>query len=484
MKTLRTLVSLIVLTFASIFNHASGQGQIISLTPNTAYVGQTSDIVIRGMGTSFKNGITRVDFGQDVTINRVTVQNTTTLDVQVTVSGTAAVNPSGASVTITTGSDVVMRPNALVIAKTGSSVTATIIVTPIQSMHLSDFDPNNLANSPLLFSVIVYNDGVQRDLLVSLNVSGQASGGLVTATKVFRGTQPNAVLRFDNRQFDKYRATNPNSPTVQKAIQTGALPADQYTYEIVVTDLSVSGPPLCTADGTNTITNDISKPELIGPGNPFYSDPIAVHVKTPVFQWFSKGNTYDFFLYEVMAGQKTKEEVALNRPLFSESGLTTTTFLYPSSAPVMESGKVYAWQIVANYNGTTGLNQLSSDLFWFTMVTSSTTSGHRTVADLKVSPEAITVGAGQAYKFNVKAFDLNNDTITVAPTWTVVPAEGGTVDRDGNFIAGQGPNIVAVIASFGEFTDYSTVTINAGGEPTGDAGNLDKMVRQMYGLPK
>jgi hypothetical protein len=481
MKVLYTTATLFILLISGLCNTILGQGSIVSVAPAMVYPGQTGDIIIRGMGTGFKSGVSKVDLGtSSITVTRITVQNSETIDAQIAVSKSATAGFY--DVKVTTGTAEVIKPNALQIFQAGNAVTATIVVTPVQSMHLSDFDPNNIARSPLLFTVTVFNDATPRDLLVNLTVSGQSAGQIATAHKSIKGVTSNAVISFDNRQFDKYAVSNTNNPAIQNAIQTGSLPADVYDYKINVIDNS-TGKDIADADGSNVISNTVNKPELISPGNPFNSDPVAVHMKQPLFQWFSQGNNFDFYLYEVKPGQKTQEEVALNRPFYFQKGIATSSLLYPASAGIMEEGKVYAWQIVANYNGTQGVKPLASELFWFTMASSGTTNGLKTLAELKVDPGQVTLGTGQSYKFTVKAFDLNNDTLSVTPTWTVIPAEGGTIDRNGNFTAGNSPNTFAIIATVGDIKDYATVTVSPGGGMSTDAWGMDLFIRQLFGLP-
>jgi hypothetical protein len=479
MKPLCRLLSVGAILMSAFVSSAFGQGSIISITPSMVYPGQTTDIIIRGMGTGFKANVSKVDFGSSIQVTRIVVENSETIDASVSVSKTAALG--FADVKVVTGNSEVTRPNGLQIFVAGGKLTATIVVIPVQSLHLSDFDPNNLAHSPLLFSATVFNDATQRDLQVNLTVSGQSAGVIATAKKFFKPMAPNAVATFDNRQFDKYQVSNSNNPAIQTAIQTGTLPADVYDYHIQVYDIA-SGSLVADADGSNVISNVFNKPELISPGNPFNSDPVAVHTKTPVFQWFSQGNSYDFYLYEVKPGQRSQEEVALNRPYYFQKGISTSTIIYPASATMMEDGKVYAWQVIANYSGTTGVKPLASELFWFTMASSKLTNSNRTVAELKVEPDQVTLTAGQSMKFTVKAYDTNNDTLSVKPAWSVIPVDGGTIDNNGNFIASSTPNTVAVVAAYGDAKDYATVSISAGGGT--DAWGMNMFLRELFGLPK
>ena len=361
----------------------------------------------------------------------------------------------------------------------GSGVKATIIVTPAQTIHLSDFDPNNVANAPLLFTVTIYNDATIQNLTVVFTISGQKSGLIGTATKYYKSEPANKIENLTNRQFDKYQVANTNNPAIQAAIQTGTLPADVYDYHIEV--LSDNGNDLADADGTNTITNQQSKPELISPGNSFSSDPVAIHTKQPLFEWFAQANSVDLKFFEVYTGQTTSAAVANNRPTYTSSAINGTSLLYPAGAAMLEEGHTYAWQITANYISASGSSTLSSDMFWFTV---SSTGGSHTVSQITVSPNDITIGAGQTYKFIAKAFDAKNDTVAIRPVWSVVPADGGSIDNNGNFTASNNENSAAVIASYGDIKDYATVYITAGIGANGQLWDISTFMRQVFGLPQ
>ena len=455
MKTIRGFSSFFYLLFLIIPFTSFSQDQISSISPSAIYPGESTDIVIHGMGTSFKSGVTVVNFGPGITANRPNVFNSETMDVFVTVSKTAAIGFN--SVTVTTGSDVIVKNGAIQIFQQGSSVRATILVTPVQSIHLSDFDPTNIANAPLLFTITLYNDAVVQNLEVLLTVSGQKLGQIGTATKTYKNEKANGVETLNNRQFDKYTVSSTNTPAIQAAIQTGTLPSDIYDYHVEILD--ANGNDIADADGSNTITNQESKPELISPGNPFFSDPVLVHTYQPIFEWFCQANSINLNVYEVYAGQISSAAVAINRPTYTINNISGTSYQYPAGASMLQDGHTYAWQIIANYATAAGPSQLSSDLFWFTVTTSLHTVGNHTLAQITVSPANITMKPGQTQKFSAQALDINNDTIAIQPAWTVVPAEGGTIDNNGNFTAGGTRSPVAVIATFGDIKDYSTIYI-------------------------
>jgi len=458
----------------------SAQGQITSVAPSAVYPGQVTDIIINAMGTSFKSGVTVVNFGAGITAGKADVINSETIYVNVTVSNSAQIGSN--DVTVTTGKDVVVKQGAIQIFSLGSGVKATILVTPAQTIHLSDFDPNNVANAPLLFTATIYNDAVVQDLTVVFTFTGQKMGEIVTATKVFKSEPADKIESITNRQFDKYQVSNTNTPALQAAIQTGTLPADVYDYHIQVLD--ANGKDVADADGTNTIINQQSKPILISPGSSFSTDPELIHSSQPLFEWFAQANSVNLNLYEVYPGQTTAPAVALNRPTFTISDINSSTFLYPAGATILEVGHTYAWQITANYSSVSGSSTLSSDLNWFTVSNSNNSIGKHTLSQMSVSPSEITMGPGQSYKFTAKGYDANNDTISIQPTWTVVPADGGNIDYSGNFTSNNNEASVAIIASCGEIKDYATVYISSGIGANGALWDVNAAMRQIFGLPQ
>jgi hypothetical protein len=462
-KTLSFALTRILIVFLSIFSFftSSVSGQIItSINPSIVYPGQQhAEITISAIGTSFANGKTSVNMGPGITVTGLSIPNTTTIEAFVNVSPTAT--PGTNNVTVTTktnsGNQIVSDPGGITIFQQGGNVHATIQVNPVQNIELSNFNPTTISEAPLLFTVTVYNDAIVQDLNVVVTATGQKLGLLATGTKKFKNAAANSVSTVDNRQFDKYTVANINTAVIQTAIQTGTLPSDVYTYNVVVSD--DNGTVLASTSGSNTITNQHGKPELINPGNPLFSDPPLLTTRFPLFQWFGQANSFDFILYEVKPGQKTGPEIILNRPTYLTNNINVTSLLYPAGAAMLEEGHTYAWQIVDNYNGGSGPESIQSDLFWFTVGTLPFTKGTQTLSEIRVIPQEVLVISGQSFKFRLKSIDIQNDTLSIKPIWTVVPAEGGTIDTSGNFTAGIHTKSVAVVATYGGISDYATVDV-------------------------
>ncbi len=455
------LRNILILISILLYSSERISAQIItSIEPSGVFPGeQHATIKISGMGTNFTPGKTIVDLGPYITVTSVVVQSSATLQAIVNVSPTALAGNYNVTVTTKTasGNKIVVQPGGITIVALGGPVRATILVNPVQTIKLADFNPTSIADAPLLFTVTVYNNNLLQNLTLVVTLSGQNLGLIATGTKKLNNMAPNAVATVDDRQFDKYTVANINAPAIQGAIKTGNIPSDVYTYNVQV--LNDSGRVITSTSGTNTITDQENKPELMNPGNPIFSDPPLVNTRFPVFQWFSKANSFSFNLFEVKPGQKSGPEIIINRPFYVQSYFNNTTLIYPQEAAMLEEGHTYAWQIIANYTTSAGSVGIPSDLFWFTVAVTPYTKKTQTVSEMRVVPGQTSVAIGKTYKFTVKSLDLQNDTLQIKPEWTVVPEEGGNIDSLGNFTAGIHARSVAVIATYKGISDYSTVDI-------------------------
>ena len=85
---------------------------IVFASPAAALRGTTVTVTLTGQNTNF-GGATQVSAGAGVAVTGVTVSNTTTITVQLTVAGNADTGPR--SITATTGSEDATLPNGFVV---------------------------------------------------------------------------------------------------------------------------------------------------------------------------------------------------------------------------------------------------------------------------------------------------------------------------------------------------------------------------------
>ena len=444
------------------------QGEITSVYPNSGNPGEEMDVMIKGFGTNFKSNA-QVSFGLGITVISFNVTNTETGMAHIKIDNTT---PTGfRDISITSGGITSTRPGIFEVVTFGSTVRAELLVLPVQGIHLSDFDDENPDKSPLLFTIFIYNDNQLRDLTVKFKLQGQTNGLIGTAIKKYKGLQPLDMVQFDNKQFDKYNINTANKAFIKDALVNATLPADIYTYIVEIFD--AANKKIAETDGSNIIFNYFNKPEMVSPGNSFFSAPEVIPVNNPLFQWFSQASYYDFYLYPVFTGQTSPEEIALNRPVYKQEGVSTTNFLYPASAEVLQQGKVYAWQVKGHYFGSEGDQLLQSEMYWFKFDPFGIAVPEKeSITKIRVEPEVVNMEPGKTFKFKAVGLDSKSRPEDIEVKWKVIPASAGTIDADGFFTAANKTSSFAIMAEYGTKSDFATVNVYVNGlSANGLSGN-------------
>ena len=138
------------------------------------------------------------------------------------------------------------------------------------------------------------------------------------------------------------------SPTFIDRDPNGFLPAGNYKacYSVVSTGHGIS---MLAEECIPIEVQPLSPPQLVTPG-----DKDTVPTAYPQFSWippvplnlFSNLN-YDLTLVEVLPGQAPREAIQQNIPFYSIGHYKDVVHLYPSSNRPLDTGRVYAWRIVA-----------------------------------------------------------------------------------------------------------------------------------------
>lgn len=336
-----------------------------------------------------------------------------------------------------------------------AQVRSSMTIIPVQGVNLADFDVTDPASVPILFTVSVFNDNQERDLRAEVTISGEKYGDLVILTKYLNNLPPNAVSVFNNKQFDRHKDIS--KPEFREAAEsTGKLPADAYTFDLVVYD-ETTDEEVASSSGDVQIENIISKPELIGPGDEMDFEAEIVYQKNPLFQWYAEAAVFDFAVYPVFDRQKNAEEVVLNRPVFEQKNISVAHIQYPAYAELLQDGKTYAWQVTAYTNTSKGRQPLYSNVFWFRMQSAAKTD--QEITSMQFNTGHISLEPKKSYRFEVRALNSEGQEVTVKPTWEVIPTNMGRVDENGLFTAGLMTGTAAVIARYGDKKEYATVLI-------------------------
>jgi len=281
------------------------QPEIISIVPSMFLKSQTVNIVIKGENTHFMQGITTIYAGKDISITSVNVSGPELLTATININASAK---SGLyTIFITSSGEKIEVVDAIEILESGNEVSAVINLMPVSSLFLSDFDPNNIKNAPLIFTILVNNDQQQRNLNIVLSIFNEDYGKFLTADKKINNLMPSATTSFNNREFDNYGVSSSADKLFQLASQTGMMPPGNYRYLLEVFDENNN--KLAEDEVIDFLSNDISDIELIGPGSELSLSPELITSFYPFFQWFSGANSFDLLIFEVLQGQKTVDEI-------------------------------------------------------------------------------------------------------------------------------------------------------------------------------
>jgi len=121
-RTLTVTTSAEVATLDIALTVAPGNAALASVDPVSARQGDSVTVNITGQFTSFVQGTTQVSLGDGVTVNSVSVSNSTGLTAQASALPTAAIGPR--KVTVTTGAQVVTLNNSFTVTAGPPGITA------------------------------------------------------------------------------------------------------------------------------------------------------------------------------------------------------------------------------------------------------------------------------------------------------------------------------------------------------------------------
>jgi hypothetical protein len=454
---------------------------IMSISPSSVTPGSqdiTKDIVVRTVGTHFKDGVTKIDFGDPgIIVKGFKVMNQELGNATILISKELAPGPR--TIKITTGTEEVIADNLFEIMAPTGELRAVMDVIPNPSVSLGDFDTKNPQGSPLLFIITIYNNSEDRALLHGeLTITGDIYGKVASGIKIIPTLGPNNILRFDNKSFDKYQVDRSNEQFFKAAVSNGVLPSDVYTYSFSLYDDHNTS--ILTVEDKNVVENVIARPELIYPGGEMSNKPEDMQQKFPMFQWFSQATDFDIAIYPVNEFQKTPEEVVLNRPVYQQKGLKTSTFMYPASAEALREGQVYAWQVTAYQQTSKGRQALKSNVFWFKLI--SNTQVENTITSIEISPDDVDVEVKTSQKFSARALNDEGKEVPFKPEWKVIPSNMGTIDQTGTFTANSIPGTAAIVVKYGPMEEYITVMVTS--QLALQKAMNEGFLKELFGLPK
>lgn len=240
------------------FSVTAGTPAITQINPNIGTDGQTLNVGINGIYTSWVNGTTTVSFGTGVTVNSVTVSNSSTLTANITIGASTPTGP--VTVVTTTGGEVETVPGGFTIDP--ATVPSPTLLSlspgasaggmPINSNIIAVFSqPMNRSTITTSTVTLTLTSNPNGSVAVPINLNLDATGRILTIT-------PTSLLGVNST----YNLILTNG--IQDAAGTGFsyYSVDLYTVDsanTTPTTLVTANPP---ANATNVGTNVVVQLEF------------------------------------------------------------------------------------------------------------------------------------------------------------------------------------------------------------------------------
>lgn len=218
--------------------------------------------------------------------------------------------------------------------------------------------PAGLIQQEQLWYLILSNSKEDAiDVNIKLSLQDAASGQVVLAANsgsfllgkgvkvvTARDIQP-IVYNYSNADFTR-----------------GYLPMGSYIACYQVYHMTQKGEELMGDDCIRINIDPLSPPLLNTP-----SDKSEVQSPYPQFTWmpptpidmFNNLN-YELLITEVLPGQSSTEAIQSNTPIYTNANILQTYESYPTSFTSLDTGKIYAWQVIAR----NGLNYSAKTEVW------------------------------------------------------------------------------------------------------------------------
>ncbi len=217
--------------------------------------------------------------------------------------------------------------------------------------------PAGLVQKEQLWNLVLVNNGDAMDITLQLNLQDAVTGQVVLTA-----TTGNMIVSKG-----------------AKMIKAGNIQPISYTYNL--TDFSRNYIPMGSYIACYQVINAVARKEVpvaeecikfaVDPLSPPLltspADKGTVTAPYPQFTWmpptpfdmFTSLN-YDLLVTEVLEGQSATEAIQYNTPVYTKSNLTQPYEAYASSFTKLDTGKIYAWQVVAK----NGLNYAAKTDVW------------------------------------------------------------------------------------------------------------------------
>jgi len=229
------------------------------------------------------------------------------------------------------------------------------LLSKAQLIVVPQLPPTGVIQKNQLWNLLVTNT-TQSNLYVSVNMmmTNSQNGEQVLGASSAPLIIPPGNLMLNSTQIMPIQYNVLSSEYNIDPGQNGFLPAGNF--QVCYSFYSDSLSDALIAQECNTIdVEPLSPPQLIFPEDQSAIDRASL----PQFTWLPPAPVnlfnnlqYDLYLVRIDSGQVAADAIQSNIPVLYQQDIQGTSLLYPASAPVLESGVQYAWQVIAKNNET------------------------------------------------------------------------------------------------------------------------------------
>ncbi len=255
--------------------------------------------------------------------------------------------------------------------------------SPFNLFYASSVDPDNPLLQPILFrgDISITNDGPDQldDYYLEVELRWEdrtlINDSKVTAIQpLIKGipktfTSRDVISNIPTNGFegeltmDGVLDENPDFKDV--IMETGRFPDGHYHVLVEVFNADgVSVSNIAPLDFT--IVNPLNI-QLLYPGGPAGQSIVSYPTQRPTFMWISNLQNFEIKIVEVDNPSTFSAEMIDGSTPVCEETTRSTAFRYPTSAPMLEIGRAYAWQVKGEVLTAGGANNhwLESPVFTF-----------------------------------------------------------------------------------------------------------------------
>lgn len=176
----------------------------------------------------------------------------------------------------------------------------------------------------------------------------------VTGTAIMKGVSSTVVLPTGAKLF----SVNSLSPITYTILgggygltnsPEGFLPVGVFEVCYQIIKINNDAPEVISEECETVEVEPISPPQLVLP-----QDSEWVDLSRPFFTWIPPtpmdafgSLSFDWVLVEVMPTQTAAEAIQNNAPVLTQQSIIGSHLQYPLSSPALDTGKIYAWRVVA-----------------------------------------------------------------------------------------------------------------------------------------